>query len=80
MEKKIEQLKTLLTEADDLNKAAAVLYWDQATYMPPGGTPARARHTATLSRLAQEKFTDPVIGRLLDELEPLVEKLALRIG
>jgi len=41
---------------------------DQSTYMPPGGVAARARQMATLSRLAHEKFIDPAIGRLLDDL------------
>ena len=40
----------------------------------PGGA-ARARQSATLSRLAHEKFTDPAIGRLLDELRPYEESL-----
>jgi Zn-dependent M32 family carboxypeptidase len=28
--------------AVDLDSAAAVLHWDQQTYMPPGGVAARA--------------------------------------
>src|SRR5262245_64859689 len=39
------------------------------TYMPPGGSVARGRQTAALSRLAHEKFTDVAVGRLLDRLE-----------
>jgi carboxypeptidase Taq len=62
-------------EADDLNMAASVLNWDQATYMPPGGSPARARQMATLGRLAHEKMTDPAIGKLLDDLRPHEESL-----
>jgi carboxypeptidase Taq len=75
MEDKLRQLKERLMEADDLDKASAVLSWDQATYMPPGGTQARARHSSTLARLAQEKFIEPAIGKLLDELEPYTESL-----
>lgn len=75
MEDKLRQLKTRLMEIDDLHKANAVLEWDQATRMPPGGAEARGRHMATLSRLAQEKFIDPEIGRLLDALEPYVAGL-----
>jgi carboxypeptidase Taq len=52
-----------------------VLGWDQATYMPPGGAAARARQGATLSRLAHEKFVDPALGRLLDQLQPFAESL-----
>jgi carboxypeptidase Taq len=52
-----------------------VLGWDQATYMPKGGAPARARQGATLSRLAHEKLVDPAIGKLLDDLAPYAERL-----
>ena len=64
--KALERLKARLLEVDDLNEAAAVLRWDQATYMPPGGAAARGRHMATLGRLAHERFVDPEVGRLLD--------------
>jgi carboxypeptidase Taq len=75
MEQKLQELKRRLLEIDDLEKAAAVLGWDQSTYMPPGGAEARGRHMATLARLAQEKFTDPAIGKLLDELQPYADSL-----
>ena len=75
MEAKLEELKERLREVSQLQAATAVLSWDQSTYMPPGGAAARGRQMATLSRLAQEKFTDATIGRLLDELEPHVENL-----
>jgi len=68
MEKKLQELKRRLLVINDLNNAANVLYWDQATYMPPGGSPARGRQMATLGRLAQEKLADPTLGKLLDEL------------
>ena len=75
MQEKINQLKARLLEVDNLNKANAVLQWDQATYMPPGGAEARGRHCATLARLAQEKFTDPAIGKLLDQLQSYADSL-----
>jgi carboxypeptidase Taq len=67
-EERFAELKRRLMEISDLNCAGAVLEWDQATYMPRGGATARARHGATLSRLAHEKLTDQAIGRLLDSL------------
>ncbi len=70
MEQKLQELKTRLLEVNDLNSANALLNWDQTTYMPPGGAAARGRQMATLGRLAHEKFTDPAIGKLLDELRP----------
>jgi carboxypeptidase Taq len=60
-------LKARLLEIDDLNSAAAMLRWDQTTYMPAGGAPARGRQLATLSRLAHERFVEAGTGRLLDE-------------
>ena len=54
----------------------ALLSWDQTTYMPPGGAVARGRQMATLGQLAHEKFTNSVVGRLLDELQPYAESLA----
>jgi len=75
VEEKLQELKTRLQEVNDLQSAASLLHWDQSTYMPPAGAAARGRQLATLSRLAQEKFTTAEIGRLLDELEPYTEKL-----
>ena len=75
MEAKLNELKTRLLEVNDLNSANALLGWDQTTYMPTGGAAARGRQMATLSRLAHEKFTDPAIGRLLDDLRPYEESL-----
>lgn len=75
MNPKLQELKTLLLEANDLASAANMLVWDQSTYMPPGGGPARARQLATLERLAHEKFTSSQIGRLLEQLRPYEESL-----
>jgi carboxypeptidase Taq len=75
MKTKLQELKTRLVEINDLESAAALLEWDQSTYMPPGGAAARARQMATLGRLAHEKFTDPTIGKLLEDLRPYEESL-----
>ncbi len=75
METKLQELKKRLLEINDLNSAAELLYWDQATYMPSGGASARARQMATLQRLAHEKFIDPAIGKLLEELRSYQESL-----
>ena len=74
-EARLAELKRRLLEISDLNFTAAVLSWDQATYMPPGGAAARGRQTAMLSKLAHEKSIDPALGRLLDALVPHSEKL-----
>jgi carboxypeptidase Taq len=65
----LHDLKQLLLEANDLSATSGLLYWDQATYMPEGGAAARGRQLGLLEKLAQEKFTAPEIGRLLDTLE-----------
>ena len=65
---KLSQLRILLAEAHDLDRAAELLEWDQQTYMPRRGVAARAEQTATLRQLAHEHFTSPEVGRLLDEL------------
>lgn len=74
-EPKLLELKTLLSEINDIEAAASLLYWDQATYMPPGGAAARGRQLATLQQISHSKFTDPVVGQLLEDLRPLEESL-----
>lgn len=69
----LADLKLKLREIEDLNRAGAVLYWDQATHMPRGGAEARGRQLGLLSRLAHERLNDPSIGRLLDTLTPWAE-------
>ena len=74
-EKKLQELKTRLLEVGDLNHITALLEWDQATYMPPGGAEARGRQSARMAQMAQEKFIDKKIGKLLDDLRPYEESL-----
>lgn len=69
-EPKLEALRQRLQTVTDLERASAVLGWDQTTYMPPGGAEARGRQLATLGRLAHEHFTDPAVGALLNDLAP----------
>jgi len=75
MEKKIEQLKAILAEISDLSYTAALLGWDQQTYMPPGGAEARGNQLALLGRLVHERATSPELGKLLDELKPYAASL-----
>jgi carboxypeptidase Taq len=72
---KLQELKTRLTEINDIESAAELLYWDQATYMPPGGAAARGRQMATLRHLAHTKFTHPAIGQLLEDLRSYEDSL-----
>jgi carboxypeptidase Taq len=71
----LDGLKERLAEVQDLSKVVRLLSWDQQTMMPPAGTAHRAEQLSTVFRIAHEKFTDPEIGRLLDELKPLEDSL-----
>src|SRR5438128_1851912 len=75
MDSKLDELLNLLGQVDDLNKAAAVLAWDQQAYMPPEGARGRASQMATLSRLAHEHFTSDRVGYLLDDLAAEISNL-----
>ena len=65
----LEQLKEVLGEVSDINRAAAVLAWDQETYMPPGGVANRADQLTTLRRIAHVRFTAEEVGGLIDAAE-----------
>jgi carboxypeptidase Taq len=68
METKLKQLQTILGEVADLNNAAALLGWDQQTYLPEAAAPERGSQLGTLYRLAHERFTSDETGRLLQDL------------
>lgn len=52
-----------------LASCAAVLEWDQRTYMPPKGSAHRAEQVALLAGMVHQKATAPEIGELLAQLE-----------
>lgn len=63
-----EQYKSLMLQVADLRYAAAVLQWDEETYMPPKGAAIRGRQLATLSETAHSLFTDKKLYELLHAL------------
>ena len=69
MNKALDELKTILAEVDDLDRAGSVLGWDQEAYMPPGGAEARGQQLGTLGRLSHERFTNKETGALIDALQ-----------
>ncbi|MBN2550938.1 MAG: carboxypeptidase M32 [Anaerolineales bacterium] len=75
MQSKLTQLKTLLNEIHDINSSAALLAWDQQTYMPEGGTEGRSYQLSTLETLAHLKFTSAEVGNLLEELLPYADQI-----
>lgn len=74
-EKKLNQLKELIYEINDIKMAAAVLSWDQETYMPKGGIQDRAEQLSTLNKISHEKFTSPEVGDLIKELKSEIKSL-----
>jgi carboxypeptidase Taq len=75
MEENFKQLKDHLAELVDLGGAAALLGWDQETYIPPGATEDRSMQLATLNRIIHEKFTSDKIGELIEKAKPEVSSL-----
>lgn len=70
---KLESLKERLGTMSDLRAAAALLHWDQETYMPPSAVGLRSEQLATLSRLAHEMLTSEETGEMVSALEGNVE-------
>ena len=66
----LSALRSALADIMDLRHAAAVLEWDQETYMPSGAAEARAQQVATLRRIAHEQFTSDELATLLDRAMP----------
>jgi carboxypeptidase Taq len=64
-----QELERSFRRLADLRGAEAVLQWDWATMMPPGGAKARGEQLATLGLLAHELITDAALSDWLDEAE-----------
>src|SRR5436190_5406338 len=75
MDNSLNQFKAELAEISDLMNAAAVLEWDMQTYMPPGGSEARAEQIATLQKLGHAKFTHAEMGQWLEASQPELQRL-----
>jgi carboxypeptidase Taq len=67
-ESTLGELHRIDREVGHLEKAAAVLQWDQETYLPPKGVEDRAEQLALLERIAHERLIGPETGRLLEAL------------
>ena len=63
-----ESYKIKLQQIADVKYAAAVLQWDQETYLPVKGNDARGRQMATLTEIAHQLFTDASTEKLITEL------------
>lgn len=65
----LHRLRDKLQEIYDLEGTAALLGWDQSTYLPAGGAASRGRQMALLARLTQERKASPELGRLIDQAD-----------
>jgi carboxypeptidase Taq len=68
-QKAYKELKQIIGELTLIRSSAALLGWDEQTYMPKNGSAWRANQGAYLAGLMHEKFTAPRVGELLAELE-----------
>lgn len=65
--KHYQTLEKVFTKLNDIKQAEAILRWDMATMMPPGGAQARAEQLATLGSISHAILTDPGIEELIRE-------------
>lgn len=70
----MEQLLEHLQQVDRLERAIAVLDWDQATFMPQAAGEERAAVLTLLAERAHEAFTSPRLGELLETLKSEIEE------
>ena len=63
------ELCSLKREAATLSSVAHLLGWDQETYMPSGGTAARAEQSSLLAGLIHEHETSARLGELIAACE-----------
>jgi carboxypeptidase Taq len=66
MSESLQRLKARLSEYVDLQHAAAVLDWDQQTYMPAAAAAERGEQVATLVKLAHHILTADETGQLIE--------------
>lgn len=65
----LARLCSLSRDAATLRSVHALLNWDQETYMPPAGAPARAEQQALIASLEHERRTSPKLGDLIAACE-----------
>jgi carboxypeptidase Taq len=75
VETTLAELKQLLGEIDDLERAQNVLAWDMEVWMPPAGQSARATQLSTLETIIHRRQTNDRLGEVLNELDPYAASL-----
>ncbi len=69
------QVKTRFGRLGVVEEAIAMLHWDAAAVMPPGGAASRAGQIATLRVIAHQLLSAPEIGDLLAAAEAEADSL-----
>ena len=69
MAQHLDALKAHTTDVRNLGAVSELIHWDQSTYMPPRGAPARAAQQATLQKVRHELFVSDETARLLEAAE-----------
>ncbi|MGY3804738.1 carboxypeptidase M32 [Pigmentibacter ruber] len=64
-----QKLTNIIEEIEHLNSISKLLHWDQSTYLPDDGFSARGKQMATIGKIIHDKFTNPYIGDLLQQLK-----------
>jgi carboxypeptidase Taq len=65
----LTQLHLAIGEVVDLQRAAALLEWDEQVYMPPGGAHVHGEMLATIRKTAHQKLTADEVWRQIEDLE-----------
>ncbi len=69
LEKAYKELIERTVEVSRIYSCAAVLDWDQKTYLPRKGSDSRAQQISMLVGMGHQKFVDPKVGDLIGELK-----------
>lgn len=69
MSEAYERMVKLSSDIQLMNDTQALLSWDQEVLMPTKGGAYRAKQMSWLSGEAHRRFTDPVVGELISEIE-----------
>lgn len=72
------ELQRVMNTAADLGAAAAVLGWDQETYMPEGSVQGRADQMGTLSSVIHETMTGPRTADIAERVRGEMGQYPLR--
>ncbi len=70
-----EALESHFRDLSHLEHVEAILMWDEAAMMPPGGGPGRAQAMSTLAGILHEQETSPEIGDLLEQARGSADSL-----